>query len=389
MTTTSRFEVKISFFLLLFGGVLLPLSSSGSSPPPSQERQDQIKHIESELSREKEKYEAFNSKEHDLLDRLSELEKEVADKKKAVRELNIKIEQAGEDMANLEKGLPELERSLQAVEGRLESRLVTLYKYARKAYMHALANAEDLDQFRRRVKYVWAVMQEDQRTLGELAQEARRYREEISQVKKRMAQAEAIKHEEGLRVAAFRQDLEEKVILLMKVHKEKEFYETAVKELELAAGDLKQTLSDIEDVRRDSIPENSHFADFKGKLPLPLDGRPVRGGQFLKTADLNLHKGIFIKGPSDHDVKAVFPGRVDFSGRLKGYGEMVVINHGSRFFTISALLSKRAKKKGDRVESGDVIGKAATEGSSKEPTVYFEIRKGSQNLDPMKWLKVP
>jgi septal ring factor EnvC (AmiA/AmiB activator) len=99
-------------------------------------------------------------------------------------------------------------------------------------------------------------------------------------------------------------------------------------------------------------------------------------------------KGIFIEGASDAVVKAVFPGRVDFSGRLKGYGEVVIINHGSRFFTISAQLSQRKKKEGDVLEEGETIGLVGINGSSKGGRLYFEIRRAEKNLDPLKWLKI-
>jgi len=95
---------------------------------------------------------------------------------------------------------------------------------------------------------------------------------------------------------------------------------------------------------------------------------------------------VFIES-SDTDVKAVFPGRVDFSGQLKGYGEIIIINHGSRYFTISAQLYQRTKEEGDEVDSGEVIGFVSQSGSSKKTRVYFEIRKAGKSLNPLSWLK--
>ena len=91
---------------------------------------------------------------------------------------------------------------------------------------------------------------------------------------------------------------------------------------------------------------------------------------------------------SDTEVKTIFPGRIDFSGRLKGYGEIVIINHGSRFFSISAQLSKRLKKEGEMVEVGDVIGLVEKNEETSKARLYFEIRKGGKSLDPLSWLKV-
>ena len=374
------------FSIFLWMGVYPVLAAS---MPAAKDREDQIKQIESELLREKQNYQAFDFKEKDLLERLSDLDQEVAEKKKGIEELKQKIHASGTEVESLEKMLQDVERGLKRAEERLKKRLVALYKYSRAGYMHILADAQDLDQFRQRVKYVWAVMREDRKVLGTLMEEGRKAHGEISRIRRKMTEAASRKDEENTRLAVLKKDLDEKVLLLMNVHREKEFYETAVRELELGAQDLKRTLSDIESKKSENIPKYSHFADLEGKLPLPLDGKPVRGGQFLKTPDLNLRKGVFIEAASDREVKAVFPGRVDFSGRLKGYGEMVVINHGERFFTISALLSQRTKKKGDRVKAGEAIGRVAGEGPSKEAVVYFEIRRRGENLDPMKWFKLP
>ena len=86
-------------------------------------------------------------------------------------------------------------------------------------------------------------------------------------------------------------------------------------------------------------------------------------------------------------MRAVFPGRVEFSGQLKGYGEMIILNHGSRYFTISARLSKRNKKEGEMVKAGEVIGFLGASDGANPPKLYFEVRLGENPLDPGKWLK--
>ena len=80
--------------------------------------------------------------------------------------------------------------------------------------------------------------------------------------------------------------------------------------------------------------------------------------------------------PAGADVKAVFSGKVDFSGKLKGYGELIIINHGERFFTVSAHLSKRNRLEGDLVQKGDTIGVAGTDGISRGIKVLFRNQKG-------------
>jgi len=281
-----------------------------------------------------------------------------------------------------------LKASLLDTEIKAAKRLVALYKYARKGYVKTLADVMDMEQLWQRVIYLRAISEEDRKALTKLAEEVLDYKTEISQIKEKIARKEAVEEQENERLAAMRGDLEEKVIRLMRIHKEKEFYETAVKELQLAAMDLKKTFSHIEKKKQYKTTWSSGFADAKRKLPFPLEGKIIRGDKFLGSKNQNFNKGVFIEG-SDTEVKAVFPGRVDFSGQLKGYGEIVIINHGSRYFTISAQLYQRTKEEGDEVGSGEVIGFVGQSGSSKKARLYFEIREAGKSLDPLSWLKKP
>ncbi|MCP4665714.1 MAG: peptidoglycan DD-metalloendopeptidase family protein [Deltaproteobacteria bacterium] len=349
----------------------------------------QVKELEERLKQEKKRLKAVNSREKDLLARLSEVEQEVAQKRRIVNQLNGKISHDMREVAILRQRLSNREQSLRDLERRMVRRLVPLYKYARRGYMKILATAGDLDQFRQRMRYLQAMMEEDGKLLARLADDQREARSEIRRIREQIARTEAVKKEEETRLSSVRRDLQKRVLRLMAIHKEKEFYERAVKELRRAAKSVKRTLTDIEKRKDYKTELPSHFKDSKGRLPFPLEGKVIRGDKLLDYSKQQLHKGIFIVSPSSHsDVKAVFPGRVEFSGTLKGYGETIIINHGSRFFTISAHLSERRKEAGDSVETDEVIGIARNNRPSKGAGIYFEIRRPGMNLEPLEWLKV-
>ena len=377
----------LAFSLLLISNTLVVPSDATPISKPEPNR-DQIKIIESELSREKQKYEEFNAQEKDLLTQLSYLEQEVNQKRRALEELKAKIHLTRSAIEELEKSLAGVGQSLKKVEFRLAKKLVALYKYTRRGYIEILANVNGPDEFLRRVKYAKSLMEEDQREMLRLAEEVRTRKKEVSDIREKLVEKEAISNKEQIQLSSLKEDLEKKVVRLMNIHREKEFYETAVQELQLAAEDLKQTLLNIEKREEYKISYPSNFPGSKGMLPLPLEGKVVRPDQLPGSTRFKLHKGIFIERSSERNVRAVFPGRVDFSGRLRGYGDIIIINHGSRFFTISAHLSHRKKEAGDLVEGGDIIGLVGGEESPVRSKLYFEIRKGGQNLNPLEWLKV-
>jgi septal ring factor EnvC (AmiA/AmiB activator) len=338
--------------------------------------------------REKKKLRAFDIKEKDILIHLADLEREVEKKRNVIDELEKKIVLAKSDLEELGEKLDGLGRSLEAAEIQLAKRLVALYKYARKGYVKMVATSGNLDQLWHRVKYIKAIVSESRRELVGLADLALKYEKQIMLVQESIAKTEAMKDKKSAHLSSLKKDLDKKVVYLVKIHIEKEFYETIVHELQIAARNLKQTMHDIETKKTYKLPRPSNFADAKGRLPLPLEGRIIRSDKRLGFEGMNLQKGIFIERSCDGKVRAVFSGRVDFSGKLKGYGEVIIINHGSRFFTISANLWQRKKNEGDVVEAGEVIGLAGHIGSSRETRLYFEIRRAGKKVDPLKWLKI-
>jgi septal ring factor EnvC (AmiA/AmiB activator) len=353
----------------------------------SEVKKDQIKQIETELSREQQQYLEFGKREEDLLGRLTALEQQITEKQRLLKEIRRQIGIGRIELESRREEVARLEDSLAGVRGRLSKRLVAFYKYAKRAYVQLLARSDDLNQLRKRGKYLKTIVSEDRRLMKQIEGMQRNYQKEIVLMKDKLAVIDELEETEKGSLASVKHDLDQKVVLLMKIHREKEFYETAVKELRFAAEELRETLLSLSRKESKQKVRASDFAGLRGKLPFPLEGKiltkrgPLNGGSQEKK------KGIYIEAPAGTEVKAVAEGRVDFSGWLKGYGQIVVINHGSRFFTVSAHLSERGKQQGDLVEQGELIGLLGETGSLTGPNLYFEIRKGDTNLDPLKWLK--
>ena len=101
-----------------------------------------------------------------------------------------------------------------------------------------------------------------------------------------------------------------------------------------------------------------------------------------------LHNGIEIASPPDVPVRAVYEGRVVFADRFRGYGLMVILDHGGKHLSIYAQLSELSVKTGQKVAAGDVVGLSG-QGSLEEPGLYFEMRYQGRPEDPLDWLKRP
>ena len=373
--------IILLWFPFTLPGLLQPGFAAGRTEPF--DHLDQIERIEEDLSREREQFLRFREKERQLLESLTGLEKEIEQKRRSLRELEDGAARIRKELMEGEARRAELENALSDVEGRLGPRLDAFYRYAKRGYARLFTTADGLDTLRKRIKYLKAIMRDDLDLMHAMADLHRKYRREIAGVEAKLAVLEGIEKAENKRMADLKEDIDRRVLLLMKIHREKEFYDTAVKELELAAQNLRATLLNLEKKEKEKpVPLPAGFEESQARLPLPLSGKIIR------DAGPNGPKGILIEAPSGAEVKAVFPGRVDFSGALKGYGQVVVINHGARYFTVSGQLGRRAKRMGENVEAGEVIGALAESSPPRPVRLYFEIRMGAGNLDPLKWLKV-
>jgi septal ring factor EnvC (AmiA/AmiB activator) len=387
LLVTYRLGNTIGSMVLLLVFACLVLSFPAGATTQSVQSNGLVQRIVSDLSREKRAYETFESKEKRLIEEFSNLEKAAKDIEQEIAKLNHVIHLAELDIKGLNERLTGLETSLKEAQGRVATRMVALYKHARKGYVKGLFDAKDLMDLRQRAKYASAVIHEDQEELSVWASIEQKCRSDIlateSRLRETIAKSDASK---GLRTR-LREELDDTVVRLMNVHKEKEFYETGVKELELAAKEMSQTLTGLT-AGNDGYQEDSdrRFADSKGHLPLPMDGHLVAGpkgpGGVSGSA---FERGVFLESTANQDVRAVFAGRVVFSGKLKGYGETVIINHGDRFFTIYAFLARRKKRMGESVTQGEVIGRVGTAEDKFDKRLYFEIREADKALAPTNW----
>ncbi len=383
----AKFTQELKFCACFALALFLVRPCSAVAVDQGASEKEQIQRIESKITEEAKKFTAFQLKEKRLLTLVAELEQEVAGAKKEMEGLALNIQYVRGRMEVQKEELKNLKDVLKRTELKICDYLIALYKYTRGGNSGILANVSELGELRRRIKYINIVTEKDRERLRELAEQASKYHAEIAETEKTMGETERMGREKASRLASLEKTLEKQVLLLMKIHEEKEFYETSVQELETAVEDLRQALRPMELENPYEIDPSLRFEDCKGKLPLPVQGKLVKSRERIGPA-LSRSKGVVIEAESDLAVRAVFSGTVAYSGLLKGYGEVVILNHGGRYFTVSAHLATREKAKGDRVRGGELLGWIAENGSLKGASVYFEVRRADRQLDPLQWLKI-
>ncbi len=377
----SRFIFLLAIFILLS-----PFFERGYSSNTSQKSIDSIRH---EIMEQKKRYLEINKQEKGLLERLLELEKQIKSKKELMRKLEEKIREKNEIIKAKKSRLRKMERDSKKMKELFHERIIALYKYARRGYLNIFASSNEFRELGRMVYYMQIIIDHDMRLIRAMIDMSRREKLEIDRINQEIMEVKEIEKEIKTEMEKINEIMKEKIMLLMKMHNDRRFYQTAVTELEKAANELKNQFVMInkEDINRNDSSKvvTACFDRMKGKLPMPCSGRIVR----LSSKNTNLihGKGVLIKGRLGSKIKAVSDGRIVFSGWLRGYGQLIIINHGNRYFTLYGHLSRIYKKEGEWVTKGDTIGLLGNTGVTMTPGLYFEIRKGVKELDPLLWLK--
>ena len=174
---------------------------------------------------------------------------------------------------------------------------------------------------------------------------------------------------------------------------EKEIRTQALKELEQAAHRLQRM---IDEIGRKSTVKSMvaypwrGFGALRGKLDYPIEGKVVGGFGMTRHPEFSedlFRKGIDIEAPLGEEIRTVERGRVVFADQFSGYGRMMIIDHGKRYYTIYAHLSELLKGPGETVRRGEPIALVGDSGSLEGARLYFEIRKDGKPLNPLPWFR--
>jgi murein hydrolase activator len=128
------------------------------------------------------------------------------------------------------------------------------------------------------------------------------------------------------------------------------------------------------------------FESLRGRLPAPIAGK-VAAKFGTKRVDGPAWRGMFIKAPEGTDVHAIAAGRVVFASWMRGWGNVIIVNHGGAYLSIYGFNQTLLKHAGDAVKAGDIISSAGSTGGSEESGLYFELRHLGQPIDPAGWVR--
>jgi len=339
--------------------------------------------IKKEISVTRKKEKEIRGKESSILENLNSLETELYKKEKELKQMEGELVQIRERLRRTRSQIAMLNNGLERTRGELFSRLTALYKMGRTSPETILLTSQSFPDLLKIDKYFRVILHSDARLVEtyqyqvalkeryqeELTRDQHQWERNISEVRKKKAEIQSIK--------------KEKQALLKSIQNQKVVYQKLIKELGERAKNLQTLVQKLE--REKSLlsygkarPEN-----FKGRLTPPVHGKVI--SLFKERGQ----SGIEIQAAMGSEIRAVLPGKVLYADWFKGFGNILIIDHGEHVFTVSGYCSQLLKKAGEGVAQGEAIGLVGSAGSLKGPSLYFEIRHQGKPQDPMNWISQP
>jgi septal ring factor EnvC (AmiA/AmiB activator) len=354
--------------------------------------------LKKKIQEEKQRVKAIHKKESSVISQLNKMDRNLSKKEKELKVLNRKLEGVVQKVRKTNEELQLVTQSVETQEAFLEKRLVALYKFGETGMPQIFFSSNSYAEFLNSRRYLASILGQDR----ELVEDFRKrqtvlgsYREQLKEDEREL---QALKEQTEKKQAEIRKDRLQKSRLLDSVRGEKRIHLAAIKELETASAQLQTLLNRLEREIREKakaevfIPAGKGFGTFRGKLAFPVEGRILSTfgkNENPKFNTFTVQKGIEIEAAIGAEIRAVYDGRVLYSDWFKGYGKILIIDHGEGYYTLSGHASALLKNVGEEVRGGEGVALVGDTGSLKGPCLYFEIRQRGKPLDPLEWLAHP
>jgi septal ring factor EnvC (AmiA/AmiB activator) len=131
---------------------------------------------------------------------------------------------------------------------------------------------------------------------------------------------------------------------------------------------------------------NGEFASLRGQLRMPVRSGMITSKFGTKRGEGPSFKGLFIKASEGVEIEVVAAGRVIFADWLRGFGNLIIVDHGSQYISIYGNNQALFKRAGDTVKGGDAIASIGNSGGNEQSGLYFEMRYQGRAIDPSSWM---
>lgn len=348
--------------------------------------------------------ESAEGKKTDATDALKQSEQAISTANRRLRELAQKQESVGATLNQVQREGRDTQGKIGKQQALLGQLLSHYYLHGQHDPLKILLNQQDPNQLARQLHYYTylsrarAALIESLRTNLAHSQElAQLYQEksvELAQVKSEQArqkfQLEKDKEARKTVLVHINQKITSQRHEIGRLQRDEKRLTQLIERLSRLAAQPKKKKSVSVYNRNQPTPEPSGGAlhQLKGKLHLPVRGELVNRFGSQREDSGATWKGLFIKSTAGQDVKCIANGRVVFSDWLRGFGNLIIVDHGDDYMSLYGNNETLYKQAGETVRAGEAVAAVGNSGGIAETGLYFEMRHRSRPFDPLGWIKL-
>jgi septal ring factor EnvC (AmiA/AmiB activator) len=353
-------------------------------------REDDLALVRRAIEESRARVEAYEREQRGLLEALEAIERSAQLLERELSEVGRQAERARAEHRALAAEAAGLERKAEAARRALAARAAALYRAGELGSLRLLFSAGGLREFLTRVQVLRRLVARDAELLERHRAVSIALVESREAARSASARLDRLSEELAQRSQELAREKRARREIVARLYRDRARERAALAELETAARALEATLGGLgADDPKGIAPEGPPFVALRGRLAPPVDAEIARG--FGRVVDGEFHtqtfrSGVVFEAAAGLPVRAVAGGRVRYAGWFRGYGRLVILDHGGGYYTVSGHLAELRVAVGDAVASGAEIGTVGDTGSLSGPRVYFEIRRGAEALDPREWL---
>lgn len=362
-----------------------------------EELREQISESESRLSETEEEEEESRAS-------LEELEREIAIRSELIETFEERLQQLNQERDSIQTSIISLEEDLETLRSQYRERARHAYMYGRLHDLALILSAESINQMLIRVRYLRRFTEQRRDRLSEIREateelETQRIEledarantqdllSEAEQERRRLSNLEQERRQLIAQLSEEREDIQQE--LSERRQREEELVEELRNIVEAEAERGRERASESESSAAEFAELSGSFRDNQGRLPWPA------GGVVLESFGENVHPvygtrtpnyGVLVATRDQESVNSVFEGHVTLVDVMPEYGRFVIVQHGE-YQSFYGNLSMLYVEEGDRLEPGDVIGRAGTEAEPQGNALFFGIFQEGTPLDPTEWLQ--
>ncbi len=409
---------KMFRFKWLFTLLLCFFCSSSFAAKKIDLAKEDLSDIQEKIQALKKELDSNQEAHKDATDALKSSETAISSANKKLRDINQKQKQNKNTLNSLKKQSLNLNENLSQQQQQLSSLLRQQYMYGGQTYSQLILQNKNPSAIARDMKYFSYIAKQHAKvidgmqtnlvkvkklnnqtatTLQEVAnlkvkqeaekKELEQQKQEKSKIVKTLSKQISAQRNEINKLKRDEKSLSNLVERLAKI-----IPKTMPKKTKKATKKKQDKIDDGNDEKiasNETTPTNaysgSNFAALKGKLHLPVRGDVTNRFGAAREDTGVTWKGLFIKAAEGNDVKTVADGRVVFADWMRGFGNMIIVDHGSGYMSLYGNNQAVLKQVGEEVNAGDAIASVGNSGGNESNGLYYELRRQSKPFDPMSW----